>query len=62
MRKSEEDMQLHSRVVLMEGFGYLLEVYLGLVVVYPILVKVDGPSSGYLLFCEISLGERCCTC
>jgi hypothetical protein len=44
-----------------EGFGYLLEVYLGLVVRYPILVRVFGLSFGYLLFCEISLGERHCT-
>jgi membrane-bound acyltransferase YfiQ involved in biofilm formation len=39
-----------------EGFGYLLEVYLGLVVCYPILVRVSGLSFGYLLFYEISLG------
>jgi hypothetical protein len=45
-----------------KGFGYLLEAYLVLVVHYPILVRVFGLSSGYLLFCEISLGERCCTC
>jgi len=37
------------------GFGYLLEAYLGLVVRYPILVKVSGLSSDYLLFGEISL-------
>jgi hypothetical protein len=44
-----------------KSFGYFLEVYLGLVVRYPILVRVYGLSSGYLLFCEISLGERNCT-
>jgi hypothetical protein len=45
-----------------EGFGSLLEVYLGLEVHYPILVKVSSLSSGYLLFCEIYLGERRRTC
>jgi hypothetical protein len=38
-----------------EGFGYRKEVYLGLVVRYPIMVRVSGLSSSYLLFCEISL-------
>jgi hypothetical protein len=55
-------MQLQSKVFLLEGFGYLLEAYLGLVVHYPIMVRVSGLSSGYLLFCEISLGERRCIC
>jgi hypothetical protein len=51
-------MQLQSKGGLVKGFGYLLEAYLGLVVRYSILVRV----SGYLLFCEISLIERHCTC
>jgi hypothetical protein len=38
-----------------KGFHYLLETYLGLVVCYPILVRVSILSSGYLMFCEISL-------
>jgi hypothetical protein len=38
-----------------KGFGYLLEAYLGLVVCYPILVRVSGLSFDYLLFGEISL-------
>jgi hypothetical protein len=62
VRKSEEETQLQSKGVLVKGFGYLLEAYLGLVVRYSILVRVSGLSSGYLLFCEISLGERRCTC
>jgi hypothetical protein len=45
-----------------EIFGYVLEVYLGLVVHYPILVRVFGLSSSYLMFCEITLGKRHCTC
>jgi hypothetical protein len=48
-------MQLQSKVVSWRVFGYLLEVYLGLVVHYPILVRVSDLSSSYLLFCEISL-------
>ena len=60
--KSEEEMQLQSKGVLVKNFGYLLEDYLGLVVRYPILVRVSDLSSSYLLFCEISLGERHCTC
>jgi hypothetical protein len=60
--KSEDETKLQSKGVLVKGFGYLLEVYLGLVVCYPILVRVSSLSSGYLLFCEISLGERHCTC
>ena len=39
----------------MKGFGYLLEDYLGLVVCYPILIRVPGLSYDYLLFGEISL-------
>jgi hypothetical protein len=53
--KSEEETQLQSKGVLVKGFGYLLEAYLGLVVRYPILVRVSGLSSDYLLFGEISL-------
>jgi hypothetical protein len=53
--KSEEETQLQSKGVLVKGFGYLLEDYLGLVVRYPILVRVSGLSSDYLLFGEISL-------
>jgi hypothetical protein len=55
-------MQLQSKVVLLDVFGYLLEVYLCLVVRYPILLRFSSLSFGYLLFCEISLGERRCTC
>ena len=62
MHKSEEETQLHSKGVLVKGFGYLLENYLVLVVHYPALVRVSGLSFCYLLFCEISLGERHCTC
>jgi hypothetical protein len=50
---SEEETQLHSKGVLVKGFGYLLEAYLGLVVRYPILIRVSGLSSNYLLFGEI---------
>jgi hypothetical protein len=53
--KSEKETQIQSKVVFMEGFGYQKEVYLGLVVRYPIMVRVSGLSSGYLLFFEISL-------
>jgi hypothetical protein len=38
-----------------KGFGYLLEAYLGLVVHYPILVRVSDLSFDYLLFGEMSL-------
>jgi hypothetical protein len=38
-----------------KGFGYLLEAYLGLVVRYPILVRVYVLSNNYLLFGKISL-------
>jgi hypothetical protein len=38
-----------------KGFGYLLEAYLGLVVCYPILVRVFSLSSDYHLFGDISL-------
>jgi hypothetical protein len=55
VRKCEEETQLQSKVVLVKGFGYLLETYLGLVVRYPILVKVSSLSYNYLLFGEISL-------
>ena len=51
MHKFEEETQLQSKGVLVKGFGYLLEAYLGLVVHYPILVRVFG----YPLFGEISL-------
>jgi hypothetical protein len=51
VRKSEEKTQLQKKGVLAKGFGYLLEDYLGLVVCYPILVRVFG----YPLFGEISL-------
>jgi hypothetical protein len=57
VRKSKEEMQLQSKGVLVKGFGYLLEAYLGLVVRYPILVRVFGLSSDYLLFGEISLED-----
>jgi hypothetical protein len=50
--KSEEETQLQSKGVLVKGF---LEAYLGMVVCYPILVRVSGLSYGYLLFGEISL-------
>jgi hypothetical protein len=36
-------------------FGYLLEDYLDLVVHYPILVRIYGLSSDYILFGKISL-------
>ena len=52
---SEEETQIHSKGVLVKGFGYLLEAYLGLGVHYSILVRVFGISSDYLLFSEISL-------
>jgi hypothetical protein len=38
--KSKEETQLQRKGVLAKGFGYLLEEYLGLVVCYPILVRV----------------------
>ena len=38
--KSEEEMQLQRKGVLVKGFGYMLKDYLGLVVCYPILVRV----------------------
>ena len=50
--KFEEETQLQSKGVLVKGFGYLLQDYLGLVVHYPILVRVFGLSSDYLLFGE----------
>jgi hypothetical protein len=53
--KYEEETHLQSKDVLVKGFGYLLEDYLGLVVHYPILIRVSGLSSDYLLFGEISL-------
>jgi hypothetical protein len=37
-------------------------IFLGLVLRYSIVVRVSGLSSGYLMFREISLGERHCTC
>jgi len=40
----EEEMQLQRKGFLVKGFGYLLEDYLGLVVRYPILVRVFGLS------------------
>jgi hypothetical protein len=43
--KSEEETQLQRKGVLVKGFGSLLEDYLGLVVRYPILVRVSGLSS-----------------
>jgi hypothetical protein len=55
VHKSEEEMQLHSKGVLVKGCGYLLEEYFGLVMRYPILVRVSGLSFAYLLFGEISL-------
>ena len=48
-------MQLQRKGFLVKGFGYLLEDYLGLVVRYPILVRVSGLSSDCLNFGEISL-------
>ena len=48
-------MQRQSKGVLVNGFGYVLEAYLGLVVCYHILVRVPGLSSDYLMFGEISL-------
>ena len=62
VRKFEEETQLQSKGVLVKGFCYLLEYYIGLVVCYPILVRISSLSSGYVLFCEISLGEIHCTC
>jgi len=38
-----------------KGFGYLLEDYLGLVVCYPILVRIYVLYSDYLMFGDISL-------
>jgi hypothetical protein len=62
VRKFEEETQLQSKGVLVKGFSYLLEAYLGLLLHYSIIVRVSSLSYGYLLFCEISLGERRCTC
>jgi hypothetical protein len=39
----------------MNCFGYLLEVYLGLVVGYPILVRVSSLSSRFLCFLRFLL-------
>ena len=44
VRKSEEETQLQRKAVLVKGFGYLLEDYLGLVVRYSIMVMVYGLS------------------
>jgi hypothetical protein len=60
--KYKEETQLQSKGVLVKAFGYLLVAYLGLVVRYPIIVRVYGISYGYLMFCEFSLGERHCIC
>jgi hypothetical protein len=35
-------MQLHRKGVMVKGFGYVVEDYLGLVVCYSILVRVSG--------------------
>jgi hypothetical protein len=59
VRKFEEETQLKRKGVLVKGFGYLLEDYLGLVVVrYPILVRVFGLS---FVWRDLSR-ERHCTC
>jgi hypothetical protein len=42
VHKYEEETQLQRKGVIVKGFGYLLENYLGLVVHYPTLVRVSG--------------------
>jgi hypothetical protein len=45
VHKSEEETQLQRKGVLVKGFGYMLEDYLGLAVHYPILVRIFEFSS-----------------